>query len=51
MVKIIAYVLKTTHKNVYNRSEPNFVYVLFKNFNKQRRRINATNLTLRFFIV
>lgn len=33
-VKIIADVLKTICKNVYNSSELNFVYVLFKNFNK-----------------
>jgi hypothetical protein len=32
--KIISDVLKTICKNVYNSSELNFVYVLFKNFNK-----------------
>jgi hypothetical protein len=32
--KIISDVLKTIWKNVYNNSVLNFVYVLFKNFNK-----------------
>ena len=32
--KIIADELKTIWKNVYNNSVLNFVYVLFKNFNK-----------------
>ena len=45
-VKIIADVLKTLCKNVYNSSELNFVYVLFKNFNKLRRRMQAINISL-----